>query len=68
MQQHPCVTECTVRDEGLNLTFSDGQSFLFPQAFLYATRFTHARVLPSQPASNTLPGVPEITLHPSIEG
>ncbi len=67
MQQHPRVTECTLRDEGLDLTFSDGKSFFYPQAFLYATRFTHAQALPSQPASTSMTAVPGSSLPPSIE-
>ncbi len=67
MQQHPRVTECTVRDEGLNLTFSDGKSFFYPQAFLYATRFTHAQVLPSPAADTTMTVVAGSGLPPSIE-
>ena len=32
---------CDLRADGLLLTFSDGKSFFYPQAFLFATRFTH---------------------------
>lgn len=34
---------CDLRADGLMLTFSDGKSFFYTQAFLFATRFTHAK-------------------------
>lgn len=68
MLQNPHATECKLRDEGLYLTFNDGKSFFYPQAFLFATRFTHAQVLPSEPASTSTTGIPSSSLQPSFEG
>jgi hypothetical protein len=36
------ATSCELREEGLYLTFNDGATFFYPQAFLFSTRFTHA--------------------------
>jgi hypothetical protein len=68
MQPHPSATQCTLRDEGLYLTFNDGKSFFYPQTFLYATRFTHAQVLPSDPVSTKMTAVPGSSLQPPIKG
>ena len=52
MQHQIKATECSLREDGLFLAFSDGKSFLYPVAFLFATRFTHARVVPEDRASS----------------
>lgn len=31
--------------EGVYLTFSDGKTFLYPQTFLFSTRFTYAHMV-----------------------
>ena len=35
------ATHCDLREDGLLLTFSDGKTMFYTQAFLFATRFTH---------------------------
>jgi hypothetical protein len=36
---------CDLHADGLVLTFSDGKTFFYSQAFLYATRFTHGNLV-----------------------
>lgn len=56
--QQPVPVNCQLRDEGLYLTFSDGKTFLYPQSFLFSTRFTHAQVVAGEPITSALTPLP----------
>lgn len=39
------LVDCQFADEGVYLTFSDGKTFFLSEAFLFATRFTHGKLV-----------------------
>jgi hypothetical protein len=45
MSDYTKAVHCDLYTDGLLLTFSDGKTFFYSQAFLYATRFTHGSVV-----------------------
>jgi hypothetical protein len=51
---------CELNDDGLSLTFSDGKIFVYSQAVLFATRFTHGNLVAPEkgrPDANKRAGV-----------
>lgn len=64
--QEPIPLHCNLEDDGLYLTYSDGKTFFYPQAFLFATRFTHAQIVSGEPINRDVtPLLPSANFHAS---